>query len=97
MSGGNSRKRWPILLISISKLQYGSRAESPAVLSRKDRVLYLLDLEPPRFLLNTIEDQEALYLDFAEAMSAQQLPATMNRELGYNHDAHILSTNANFT
>jgi hypothetical protein len=50
--------------------------------------MYPLDLEPLRFLLYTIEDQEALYLDFAKAMSAQQLPATMNRELGYNYDAH---------
>ena len=52
--------------------------------------MYPLDLKPLRFLLYTIEDQEALYLDFAKAMSAQQLPATINRELGYNHDAHIL-------
>jgi hypothetical protein len=42
--------------------------------------------------LGAIENQKALNIDLAKPTSAQQFPTTVNRELGHNHYADILST-----
>ena len=53
----------------------------------------------PTFLpfLSTAKDQKALNIGSAKPTSAQQFPATVNRELGHDHDADILGADASFT
>lgn len=46
--------------------------------------------------LSTAKDQKALNIDSAKPTLAQQFPATMNRELGYDHNVDILGANASF-
>ena len=52
--------------------------------------------EPFLPFLSTAKDHKALNIDSAKSTLAQQFPAMVNRELGHNHDADILSADASF-
>ena len=47
--------------------------------------------------LSAAKDQKALNIDSTKAMPAQQFPATVNRALGHNHNAHICKADASLT
>lgn len=47
-------------------------------------------------VLSTIKNQKALKVHSTKAISTQQLSSTMNWELGYDHDADILTTDTGF-
>lgn len=84
-------------LITYQDKRYGRSSKLP-----ESHISQGIPITNPRFrdpslsFLSTAKDQKALNIGPAKPTLAQQFPATVNRELGHDHDADILGADASF-